>query len=85
MEKFAAFSGRRLFIAMCCLTLALSACKSNEGKPEAALPKIVEGRVQGFFKEVALLEQPYAKDDSKSVSQFIGSATIVQYAQVEIG
>ncbi len=34
MEKFAAFSGRRLFVAMCCLTLALSACKSNEGKPQ---------------------------------------------------
>ena len=34
MDKFAAFSGRRLFVAMCCLTLALSACKSNEGKPQ---------------------------------------------------
>ena len=57
----------------------------NEGKPEAALPKIVEGRVQGFFKDVALLEQPYAKDDSKSITQYIGAATIVRYAQVEIG
>lgn len=57
----------------------------NEGKPEAALPKIVEGRVNGFFKEVALLEQPYAKDDSKSVQQFIGGASIVRFAQVEIG
>jgi elongation factor Ts len=41
--------------------------------------------VNGFFKEVALLEQPYAKDDSQSVKQFIGSASIVRYAQVEIG
>jgi elongation factor Ts len=57
----------------------------NEGKPEAALPKIVEGRVNGFFKEIALLEQPYAKDDSKSVKQFIGTASIVRFAQVEIG
>jgi elongation factor Ts len=57
----------------------------NEGKPEAALPKIVEGRLNGFFKDVALLEQPYAKDDSKSVQQFIGSASIVRYAQVQIG
>jgi elongation factor Ts len=57
----------------------------NEGKPEAALPKIVEGRINGFFKDVALLEQPYAKDDSKSVQQFIGSASIVRYAQVQIG
>ena len=47
--------------------------------------KIVEGRVQGFFKEVALLEQPYAKDDSQSVQKFIGGASIVKYAQVEIG
>jgi elongation factor Ts len=57
----------------------------NEGKPEAALPKIVEGRLNGFFKDVALLDQPYAKDDKQSVSQFIGNATIVSFAQVEIG
>ena len=63
----------------------LETVSRNEGKPEAALPKIVEGRVQGFFKDVALLEQPYAKDDSKSIAQYIGSATIVRYAQVEIG
>jgi elongation factor Ts len=63
----------------------LETLSRNEGKPEAALPKIVEGRVNGFFKEVALLEQPYAKDDSQSVQQFIGSASIVRFAQVEIG
>ncbi len=63
----------------------LEVLSRNEGKPEAALPKIVEGRVNGFFKEVALLEQPYAKDDSQSVQKFIGSASIVRFAQVEIG
>jgi elongation factor Ts len=57
----------------------------NEGKPEQALPKIVEGRLQGFFKSVALLDQPYAKDDKVSIAQLIGSATIVDFAQVEIG
>jgi len=57
----------------------------NEGKPEQAIPKIVEGRIQGFFKDVALLDQPYAKDDKQSVGQFIGSAKVVQFAQVEIG
>ena len=57
----------------------------NEGKPEAALEKIVEGRIGGFFKDVALLDQPYAKDDKQSVSRFIGSASIVAFAQVEIG
>jgi elongation factor Ts len=57
----------------------------NEGKPEPAWPKIVEGRLNGFYKDVALLDQPYAKDDKQSVAQFIGSARIVRYAQVEIG
>jgi elongation factor Ts len=63
----------------------LETLSRNEGKPEAALPKIVEGRVNGFFKDVVLLEQPYAKDDSQSVQKFIGGASIVRYAQVEIG
>ena len=63
----------------------LEALSRNEGKPEAALPKIVEGRLNGFFKDVALLEQPYAKDDSLSIKQLIGSATIVRFAQVQIG
>lgn len=57
----------------------------NEGKPEQAIGKIVDGRIQGFFKDVVLLEQPYAKDDKQSVDQFIGSATIRGFAQVEIG
>ncbi len=63
----------------------LEAISRNEGKPEAALPKIIEGRINGFYKDVALLDQPYAKDDSKSITQVIGSATIVRFAQVEIG
>jgi elongation factor Ts len=57
----------------------------NEGKPEQALPKIVQGRLEGFFKTVALLDQPYAKDDKQSIAELIGSATIVDFAQVEIG
>jgi elongation factor Ts len=57
----------------------------NEGKPEAAIDKIVDGRINGFFKDVALLDQPYAKDDKRSVAQVIGSAEIVRFAQVEIG
>jgi elongation factor Ts len=63
----------------------LEAITLNEGKPEAAVPKIVEGRLNGFFKDVCLLEQPYAKDDKQSVRQIIGSAGIVRFAQVEIG
>ena len=57
----------------------------KEGKPEQAVPKIVEGRLNGFFKDVCLLEQPYAKDDKQTIEQFIGSAEIVRFAQVEIG
>jgi elongation factor Ts len=57
----------------------------NEGKPEQAVPKIVEGRLNGYFKDVCLLEQPYAKDDKQSVKQVIGDAEIVRFAQVEIG
>src|SRR3954447_1655363 len=63
----------------------LETLSRNEGKPEAALPKVVEGRLGGFFKEICLLDQPYAKDDKVSVAQLIGSATIVTFAQVEIG
>ena len=63
----------------------LTALSRNEGKPEQALPKIVEGRLGGFFKEVALLEQPYAKDDKQTISQLLGGAKIVRFAQVEIG
>jgi elongation factor Ts len=57
----------------------------NEGKPEPAIPKIVEGRLGGFFKTVALLDQPYAKDDKQTVSQLLGNARVVEFAQVEIG
>ena len=57
----------------------------NEGKPEQAIAKIVEGRIGGFFKDICLLEQPYAKDDKVSITQLIGAASIVRFAQVEIG
>src|SRR5579875_1503837 len=59
-----------------------------EGKPEAALEKIVEGKLTGWFKRVpggVLLEQPYAKDDKKSVQQVLGSAKVVRFAQAVIG
>jgi len=48
----------------------------NEGKPEAALPKIIEGRVTGFMKEVVLLEQPFAKDQKKSVEGVVKEAGV---------
>ena len=63
----------------------LEVATRNEGKPEAAIAKIVDGKLNGFFKDLCLLEQPYAKDDKKSVQQVIGSASIVRFTQVEIG
>jgi elongation factor Ts len=46
----------------------------EEGKPEAALPKIIEGRVNGFFKDAVLLEQAFAKDAKKSVEKVLDEA-----------
>jgi elongation factor Ts len=59
----------------------------NEGKPEAALPKIVEGRVQGFFKENVLVEQPYAKDSKKTVGKVLTEAGVapVAFARFRVG
>ena len=48
----------------------------NEGKPEAALAKIVEGRVTGFFKESVLLEQDFAKDNKLSVAKVLENAGV---------
>ena len=57
----------------------------NEGKPDAALPKIIEGRLNGWFKERVLLEQPFVRDEKQTIEQYLGSATITAYAQVVIG
>ncbi len=57
----------------------------NEGKPEAALGKIVDGRMNGWFKERVLLEQPYAKDEKRTIADLIGAAQIERFAQVEVG
>ncbi|KQM83234.1 translation elongation factor Ts [Agromyces sp. Leaf222] len=48
----------------------------NEGKPEAALPKIIEGRLTSFFKQVALLEQDYARDNKQQVQKVLADAGI---------
>ncbi|MFD8422041.1 translation elongation factor Ts [Streptomyces sp. NPDC059466] len=58
-----------------------------EGKPEAALPKIVEGRVNAFFKEATLLGQPYALDQKKSVQQVLDEAGVAlkRFARIKVG
>jgi elongation factor Ts len=48
----------------------------EEGKPEAALPKIVEGRVTGFVKENSVLEQAFAKDNKKTVAKVLDEAGV---------
>ena len=59
----------------------------GEGKPEAALPKIVEGRLKGFLKQIALLEQDYAKDNKLTVAQVATNAGIevVDFARFRVG
>ena len=57
----------------------------NEGKPEAALEKIVEGRMNGWFKERVLLDQAYVRDEKQTIAGMLGSARIVSFAQVVIG
>ena len=59
----------------------------EEGKPEQALPRIVEGRVNGFFKDVTLLEQPSVQDSKKSVQAVLGEAgvTVKRFARFEGG
>lgn len=59
----------------------------NEGKPEAALTKIVEGRVTGFFKENVLLEQDFAKDNKLSVAKVLENAglTVSAFVRFRVG
>jgi elongation factor Ts len=57
----------------------------NEGKPDAALPKIVEGRLGGWYKERVLLDQPYVRDEKQTIAKLLGSAKVTQFAQVVIG
>ena len=56
-----------------------------EGKPEQAWPKIVDGRLNAWFKDQVLLEQGYVKDDKKTITELLGDATLVRFAQVFIG
>jgi elongation factor Ts len=57
----------------------------KEGKPQAALEKVIEGRLTGWYKDRVLLDQDYVKDEKQSITKLLGSATIVSFAQVLIG
>jgi elongation factor Ts len=56
-----------------------------EGKPEAAMEKIVAGRLMGWLKDRVLLEQPFVKDEKQTISQLLGGTSIVRFVQVAIG
>jgi elongation factor Ts len=59
----------------------------EEGKPEKALPKIIEGRVNSFFKDYVLLEQPSVVDNKKTVKQVAEAAglQITRFVRFEVG
>jgi elongation factor Ts len=59
----------------------------KEGKPEGALPKIIEGRLTGYFKDVALLDQPSVQDNKQSVGKVLEAAgvTVKRFARFEVG
>ncbi|MGH1522960.1 translation elongation factor Ts [Leifsonia sp. L25] len=59
----------------------------NEGKPEAALPKIIEGRLGAYFKQVALLEQEYARDNKQNIAQVLKDSGLIVsgFARFKVG
>jgi elongation factor Ts len=59
----------------------------EEGKPEQALSKIIEGRVNGFYKDFTLLEQAFVKDNKKTVKQILDGAgvTVKRFARFKVG
>lgn len=59
----------------------------NEGKPEAQLEKIVDGRINAYVKQIALLEQEYARDNKLKVSQVLSDAglTVTGFSRFKVG
>ena len=59
----------------------------NEGKPEKAIPKIVEGRLNGYFKENVLLDQAFAKDPKQTVGKIVEAAggTVTGFVRFRVG
>jgi elongation factor Ts len=63
----------------------LTTITRNEGKPEAALDKIVEGKLNGWFQERVLLEQKYVKDEKQTITQLLGGASVVRFGLIVVG
>ena len=63
------------------------ATSREEGKPEQAIAKITEGRLNGFFKDVVLLEQPSVTENKKTVKAVLDASgtTLKRFARFEVG
>ena len=63
------------------------ATSREEGKPEQAIAKIIEGRLNGFFKDVVLLEQPSVTENKKTVKAVLDEAgtSLKRFARFEVG
>lgn len=59
----------------------------EEGKPEQAMPKIIEGRLNGFYKDAVLLEQPAVQDSKRTVQELLEEAGVrlKRFAHIEVG
>ncbi len=59
----------------------------DEGKPEQAIGKIVEGRLNAFFKDIVLTEQPFVRDPKKTIKQILAEqgVTVRAFARFQVG
>jgi len=62
-----------------------AAAAREEGKPEAAIEKIVAGRVQGYYKAVCLVEQPFVKDGKKTIQRLLDDASAALGEKIQVG
>ena len=58
---------------------------TDAGKLEATLPKVVEGRLNGWYKERVLVDQPFVKDEKQTIAKLLGDASVTEFAQVVVG
>ena len=63
----------------------LETISRNEGKADAQLEKIVDGRLRGFYEQLCLLDQSYVRDEKISLEKLLGGAKVTRFAQVVIG
>jgi elongation factor Ts len=63
----------------------LTTITRNEGKPEAALEKIVEGKLNGWYQERVLLEQKFVRDEKQTITKLLGGASVVRFGLIVVG